>query len=105
MTRVETIVGNFKQPNGKPGFTLRIPEEARCLFPPNGNRYTNLFVVRSAGNSDSVWISKRHSPRQLDHIHITGTKWWKKLNSKPPVRAVVVIEVTESKDNKEYRIR
>ena len=105
MTKVEAILGEFKQPSGRHGFALRIPEEARCLFPPNGDRYTNLFMITSTGSADSVWVAERHSPRQLDHIHITGTNWWKKLSPKPPVGSVVVIEVTESKGVKQYHIQ
>lgn len=105
VTRVDTIVGKFRQPSGKPAFALRIPEEARCLFPPNGSRYRSLFAIKSTGNAHSVWVSKRHSSGQLDHIHVTITDWWKKLSPKPPVGSVVVIEVTESKGGKQYRIR
>ena len=105
MTRVETILGSFKQPSGKPGFALRIPDEARCLFPPNGDQYTNLFMITGTGTGDSVWVAERHGPRQLDHIHITATNWWKELSPKPSVGSVVVIEVTESEGVRQYHIQ
>ncbi len=105
MTKVETIVAKFRQPSGRLGFALRIPEEARCLFPPSGNRYADRFMIKSTANTDSVWVSERHSSGQLDHIHVTVTDWWKKLSPKPPVGSVVVIEVTESEGSKQHRIR
>jgi len=100
MTKVEAIVGEYDD-----GFVLRIPEEARCLFPPNGDRYTNLFVVKNNVNSDLVWVSKCHSSGKLDHMHVTKTNWWKQINPQPKEGDTVVIEVTESKGVRHYRIQ
>lgn len=52
MTKVEAIVREYDD-----GFALDIPEEARCLFPPNGDQHTNNFAVKSNPNLDLVWVS------------------------------------------------
>jgi len=100
VTRVDTIVGTFKQPNGKPGFALGIPEEARCLFPPD----KVPFPIISKGGIDNVQVSKPHSSGKLAHIHVTDKYCWTHLNPQPIVGSTVVIEVTELSGVRTYRI-
>lgn len=99
MTKVETIVGKYAD-----GFVLNIPEEASCIFPPNGNRDKNTFPIMSNDNENWVWVSKRHSSGKLDHIHVTHTNWWKELTTMSKEGDMVVIQVTESKGVRRYRI-
>jgi hypothetical protein len=99
MTKVEATVRKYYN-----GFALDIPEEARCLFPPNGDLHRNTFRVKSDVNSDPVWVSKRHSSGKLDHIHVTGKNWWKQINPQPREGDTVVIQITESKEGRCYRI-
>lgn len=96
MTKVETTVQSF---NVGSGFTLRIPEQARCLFPPDKEEFQ---IISNAG-IDNVWVSKSHSSGKLAHIHVTGTNWWTNLKAKPGVGATVVIEITKSHGGKIYR--
>ena len=101
MTRVETTL---RYANKDGTAALRIPEEARCLFPPDGNRNKNSFTIKSGAYADTVWVSTPHGPYGHPHIHIMGTDWFKALSPKPKDKDKVVIEVTESKGQKEYRL-
>jgi len=99
MTKVEAIVREYAD-----GFALDIPEEARCLFPPNGDLHTNTFAVKSDLDSDLAWVSKRHSSGKPDHIHVTGKNWWKQINPQPKEGDTVVIQITQSEEGRCYRI-
>ncbi len=100
MTRVETTL---EYANKGTTAALRIPEEARYLFPPDGNKNKNTFTLKSGAYADTVWVSPPH-PYGLPHIHIMRTKCFKALSPRPKAGDKVVIEVTESKGEKEYRL-
>lgn len=98
MTRVETTLEYANK--GKTA-ALRIPEEARCLFPGYGDRNKNTFKIRSDFGEDAVWVALPH-PSGLPHIPIKRTGWFKALSPKPKDGDKVFIEVRESKSGREY---
>ena len=97
MTKVETEVrirtGDYYE-------ALRIPPEARCIFPQKDKPFT---ISTSWGKDYEVHVHEPPShPRP--HIHVTKMRL---INRFPSLKhkGTVVIEVTESKGARQYHIQ
>ena len=94
MTKVETVLSQY---NNYKGYKLQIPIEARCLFPTKQQEFT---IKTCIGDLQDVYVSEPPSHRR-PHIHIP--KEWVQA-SKLSHKDAVVIEVTEFRGVKQYRI-
>jgi hypothetical protein len=94
MTKVRTELTQY---NNYQGYELRIPAEARCLFPEDKERFT---MKTSSYDLERVCVTMPPShPRP--HIHIP--KAWVQA-SRLTHKDTVVIEVAESEAGKCYHI-
>jgi hypothetical protein len=77
---------------------INIPEEERYLFPVENVEFT----LKNNVNDDIVKVMS-HPPKR-PHIHLTTTMWFKKYRDQLKKDEQLIIEVTESKSGREYRL-
>jgi hypothetical protein len=92
MTKVDFELKGYGRSN-----RIMIPPEAKCLFP-----YHYSFDLNSSAGSDKV-IVEAH-PGDL-HIHLTKTKWFKNNKHLLKNGYHLMIEITESKEVKQYYLK
>ena len=100
MTRVEFVL---KLNLDRKSCLIYIPEEARCLFPA----YLNKINLKSNAGTDVIIVqgnpeTKNHA---RPHLHLLTTDWFKKNKDSLKNGDKLIIEITESKQGKEYYLK